>query len=72
MLTDSSGTGEDTTLNNKMARVMKKLSSLAAAQKFCEFTWSNFVAKPDNCFNLSPVEEREGNSALWLVAPGCL
>lgn len=64
MWTDRSGTCEDTGLNNKIVHVMKKLSSLAAAQNCFEFTLANFVAKPDNCFNLSLIEEREGNSAL--------
>lgn len=64
MLTDRSGTHEDTSLNKERVQAMKKFSSLTVAQKFCEFSLAKFVAKPDNCFNLSPTGEREGNSTL--------
>jgi len=63
-VTDRSGTHEYTSLNKEIVQAMKKISSLTAAQKFCEFSLAQFVAKPDNCFNLSPIGEREGNSTL--------
>lgn len=64
MLTDRSGTHEDTSLHKEVVQAMKKFRSLTAARKFCEFALAQFVAKPDNGFNLSPRGEREGNSAL--------